>query len=109
MPQKPCILVVDDEESIRNTLRDILEHEDYKVIEATSGAEAIDVMESDEMVDLMLLDIKMEDMNGLEVLDNLNGAGIPVIMISAHANIEIAVEATKKGAVDFIEKPPDLN
>lgn len=110
-PTKPCILVVDDEDSIRNTLRDILEDENYKVLEAASGAEAVRVMESDEIIDLMLLDIKMDDMNGLEVLDKLNGklGGIPVIMISAHANIEIAVEATKKGAVDFIEKPPDLN
>lgn len=111
MPPKPCILVVDDEDSIRNTLRDILEHEGYNVLEAASGTEAIRVMQSDEGIDLMLLDIKMGDMNGLEVLDKLNGKklGLPVIMISAHANIEIAVEATKKGAVDFIEKPPDLN
>lgn len=110
MPAKPCILVVDDEVSIRNTLHEILEHEGYNVLEAGSGAEAIDLIRSDAAVDLMLLDIRMEDMNGLDVLDKLyNTIKIPVIMISAHANVEIAVEATKKGAVDFIEKPPDLN
>ncbi len=108
--EKPCILVTDDEQSIRNTLCDILEHENYKVLEASNGADAIDLVRNEE-IDLMLLDIKMQDMNGLEVLDKLNDYGIslPVIMVSAHANVEIAVEATKKGAVDFIEKPPDLN
>ncbi len=109
--ENPRILVTDDEKSIRNALRDILEHEDYRVIEAECGSAAVELIESGEEIDLMLLDIKMKDMNGLEVLDKINGkdAHLPVIMISAHANVEVAVEATKKGAVDFIEKPPDLN
>ncbi len=108
--EKSTILVTDDEQSIRNTLCDILVHEGYVVLEATNGHEAIDLVK-DEEIDLILLDIKMKDMNGLEVLDkvNSNGYNMPVIMVSAHANVEIAVEATKKGAVDFIEKPPDLN
>ncbi len=107
---KPCILITDDEKSIRNSLREILEYEDYQVMEASSGANALKILKNNN-IDLLLLDIKMPEMNGLEVLDKINNKGydFPVIMISAYANIETAVEATKKGAVDFIEKPPDLN
>lgn len=107
---KPTIMVTDDEKSIRNSLRDILEFENYKVIEAESGSEVFELLE-EESVDLMLLDIKMKGMDGMEILTKLKDENylFPVIMISGHGNIEIAVEATKKGAFDFIEKPPDLN
>lgn len=108
--KKPKVLVTDDEKSIRNSLRDILEFEDYHVLEAENGKEVFDILE-EENVDLMLLDIKMKGMDGMEILSKLKQEShhFPVIMISGHGNIEIAVEATKKGAFDFIEKPPDLN
>lgn len=107
---KPTIMVTDDEKSIRNSLRDILEFEDYEVLEADSGSEVFELLD-EESVDLMLLDIKMKGMDGMEILTKLKEESyqFPVIMISGHGNIEIAVEATKKGAFDFIEKPPDLN
>lgn len=111
MPNRtPTILVTDDEESIRNSLRDILEFEGYRVLEADNGEKVFRIL-SDETIDLMLLDIKMKGMDGMEVLSRLkqNNCHFPVIMISGHGNIEIAVEATKKGAFDFIQKPPDLN
>ncbi|MTI89659.1 MAG: sigma-54-dependent Fis family transcriptional regulator [Balneolaceae bacterium] len=108
--QTQHILVVDDERAIRNTLTEILEYEDYKVSSANNGQEAIDFVET-HIPDLVLLDIKMKGMDGLEVLDQLREKGIdlPVIMISGHGTIELAVEATKKGAYDFLQKPPDLN
>ncbi|MDZ7682450.1 MAG: sigma-54 dependent transcriptional regulator [Fodinibius sp.] len=107
---KPTIMVTDDEKSIRNSLRDILEFEDYNVLEAESGTDVFDLL-AEQPVDLMLLDIKMKGMDGMEILTKLKEQNyqFPVIMISGHGNIEIAVEATKKGAFDFIEKPPDLN
>lgn len=108
--REPTIMVTDDEKSIRNSLREILEFEGYQVIEAENGNQVFDIL-SDESVDLMLLDIKMKGMDGIEVLTRLKEEEyrFPVIMISGHGNIEIAVEATKKGAFDFIQKPPDLN
>ncbi|TYP94938.1 DNA-binding transcriptional response regulator, NtrC family, contains REC, AAA-type ATPase, and a Fis-type DNA-binding domains [Fodinibius salinus] len=107
----PTILVVDDEKSIRNSLRDILEFEDYSVVEASNGQKVFELLEDSIDVDLMLLDIKMKGMDGMEILTKLREQkySFPVIMISGHGNIEIAVKATKKGAFDFIEKPPDLN
>ena len=107
---KAHILVTDDEKAIRNTLKDILEFEDYKVSTVESGKEALEFV-SKENVDLMLLDIKMQGMDGIETLKQIRekGIGVPVIMISGHGTIEIAVEATKIGAYDFLEKPPDLN
>lgn len=106
----PHILVTDDERAIRNTLKEILEFEDYKVSTAESGQEALDLIVK-ESIDLMFLDIKMKGLDGLETLKKLReaGHGFPVIMISGHGTIEIAVEATKIGAYDFLEKPPDLN
>jgi len=106
----PTIMVTDDEKSIRNSLRDILEFEDYNVLEAESGSDVFDLL-AEQPVDLMLLDIKMKGMDGMEILTKLKQENyqFPVIIISGHGNIEIAVEATKKGAFDFIEKPPDLN
>lgn len=108
--QKAHILVTDDEKAIRNTLKDILEFENYKVSTAESGKEALELILNDN-VDLMLLDIKMQGMDGIETLKQIREEGheFPVIMISGHGNIEIAVEATKIGAYDFLEKPPDLN
>ncbi len=104
------ILIVDDEKSIRETLREILEYEKYEVKEAGDGQEALEKM-SDEEFDLVLCDIKMPKMDGLELLDATmeNGISATFIMISAHGTIETAVEATKKGAFDFLQKPPDLN
>ena len=109
-PVKANILVTDDEKSIRNSLKEILEFEGYEVYEAENGAEALAKVKEQNM-DLMLLDIKMKGMDGMEVLKSLkeNRQDFPVIMISGHGNIELAVEATKLGAFDFIEKPPDLN
>ncbi|MEL7834970.1 sigma-54 dependent transcriptional regulator [Fodinibius sp. Rm-B-1B1-1] len=108
--KKPTILITDDEQSIRNSLRDILEFEDYNVLEAENGEKVFSILK-DHRIDLMLLDIKMRGMDGMEILSKLKSEQyhFPVIMISGHGNIEIAVEATKKGAFDFIEKPPDLN
>jgi len=107
---KPTILVTDDEKSIRNSLREILEFEDYRVLEAEAGESALSQVQK-EKIDLMILDIKMKGMDGIEVLQKVKelNDGLPVIMISGHGTIKIAVEATKIGAFDFIEKPPDLN
>ncbi len=108
--QKAHILVTDDERGIRNTLKEILEFEDYDVTTAESGSEALELI-SQNNFDLMFLDIKMKGIDGIETLRQLRTAGfdLPVIMISGHGSIDIAVEATKMGAYDFLEKPPDLN
>ena len=103
------ILVVDDESSIRKTLKDILEFEKHSVEMASNGQEALDFIHDREF-DAVLLDIKMPGMDGLEVLEKMmQEQDVPVIMISGHGTIETAVEAIKKGAYDFIVKPPDLN
>jgi len=103
------ILVVDDESSIRKTLKDILEFEKHLVELASNGKEALDFIR-DEEFDAVLLDIKMPGMDGMEVLEKImEMKDVPVIMISGHGTIETAVEAIKKGAFDFIVKPPDLN
>ena len=106
----PKILIIDDEKSIRNTLRDILIYEKFEVEEAGEGAEGIKKAESGSF-DLILCDIKMPKMDGIEVLEKLQAINpdTPVVMISGHGTIETAVEAIKKGAFDFISKPPDLN
>tara|TARA_R110002126_G_scaffold19675_4_gene73862 strand:- start:13148 stop:14521 length:1374 start_codon:yes stop_codon:yes gene_type:complete len=111
MPKpKAHILVTDDERGIRNTLKEILEFEDYEVSLAESGTEALELI-SKHNFDLMFLDIKMKGIDGIETLRQIRTAGFefPVIMISGHGTIDIAVEATKMGAFDFLEKPPDLN
>jgi len=104
------LLIVDDEKAIRRSLKEILELEGYKVDEATDGAEALEKVKN-VVYDLILCDIKMPKVDGMEFLEQsrefLNDS--PIIMISAHANVEIAVEAVKKGAYDFFTKPPDLN
>src|SRR5688572_9988505 len=104
------ILIVDDEKSIRKTLREILEYEKYKVDEADNGQDALEKLK-DNPYDVILLDIKMPKMDGMEVLEKAQQAvpDVPVIMISGHGNIDTAVEAVKKGAYDYISKPPDLN
>lgn len=104
------LLVVDDERSIRNSLKEILEMENYTVELAENGADACAMAEK-ERFDAIFCDIKMPGMDGIEVLDRLVAEGVdsPVIMISGHADIETAVECIKKGAFDFIEKPLDLN
>jgi len=103
------ILVVDDERAIRSTLKEILEYENYSVIDAADGLEALELVKNDQF-DVILLDIKMPRMDGLEVLEEvLKICDTPVVMISGHGTIETAVEAIKKGAYDYIAKPLDLN
>ncbi|MEQ8925322.1 MAG: sigma-54 dependent transcriptional regulator [Fulvivirga sp.] len=104
------ILIIDDEQSIRNTLKEILEYEKYTIEEAKDGEEGLKLLLK-EKFDVALCDVKMPKMDGLEVLEKAIEEGIDTqfIMISAHGTIETAVEATKKGAYDFIQKPPDLN
>lgn len=108
--KKPTILITDDEKSIRGALKEILEFENYSTVEAENGTEALQIVDK-EVVDLVVLDIKMKGMDGIEVLEKIkkNHPELPVIMISGHGTIKIAVEATKIGAFDFLEKPPDLN
>jgi DNA-binding NtrC family response regulator len=105
----PRILVIDDEQSIRSTLREILEYEKLRVDEAANGADALRLAR-EHRYDAILCDIKMPKMDGMEVLNQLlSFAETPVIMISGHGNIDTAVEAIKKGAYDYISKPLDLN
>ena len=103
------ILVVDDEDRIRQSLNGILKDEGYEVLEAKDGSQALKQVESDPP-DLVLLDIWMPGMDGMEVLEKMKGQipNLPVIMISGHGNIELAVKAVKLGAYDFIEKPLSL-
>jgi len=103
------ILVIDDEKSICNSLRDILEYEKYKVDEAADGIAGIELIQKNKY-DVILCDIKMPEMDGIEVLEKaMQITDTPVIMISGHGTIDTAVEAIKKGAYDYISKPLDLN
>ncbi len=104
------ILVIDDQRSIRNTLKEILEYEKNQVVTAQTGMEGLELLEK-EKFDIVLCDIKMPEMDGIEVLQKVmdKSPEMPVIMISGHGNIDTAVDAIKKGAYDFIEKPLDLN
>ena len=104
------ILIIDDEKTIRDTLKEILDYEQYTTDEAKDGEEGLQMIKKNDY-DVVLCDIKMPKMNGLEVLEKTmeHGKETQFIMISAHGTIETAVEATKKGAFDFIQKPPDLN
>jgi two-component system nitrogen regulation response regulator NtrX len=106
----PNILVIDDERSIRNTLKDVLEYEKYEVDLAEDGATGIEMF-TQKSYDVVLCDIKMAKMDGIEVLQKLLeiSSDVPVIMISGHGNIDTAVDSIKKGAFDFLEKPLDLN
>jgi len=106
----PKILVIDDERSIRNTLKDILQYENYEVDLAENGSQGLDLISKNEY-DIVLCDIKMPGMDGIEVLEKIQSTSpdTPVVMISGHGNIDTAVESIKKGAYDYIEKPLDLN
>ncbi len=105
-PDAATILIVDDEEAIRESLRMILEHEGYEVQEAAGGHEALTKIKS-KSPDAVMLDIKMPDIDGMEVLDRIreSGDGVPVMMITGHGDVSTAVEATRRGAFDFLEKP----
>ncbi len=104
------ILIVDDEERIRQSLSGVLQDEGYQICEAKDGNQALKQIENDPP-DLVLLDIWMHGIDGIEVLERIKrlNSALPVIMISGHANIELAVKATKLGAFDFIEKPLSLD
>ncbi|HTL09989.1 MAG TPA: sigma-54 dependent transcriptional regulator [Chitinophagaceae bacterium] len=104
------ILIVDDEKAIRKTLGEILSYEGYKMDEAGDGEEALKRFK-DKAYDVVLCDIKMPKMDGIEFLERAReiNPDVPIIMISGHGTIETAVEAVKKGAYDYISKPPDLN
>ncbi|OON67028.1 sigma-54-dependent transcriptional regulator [Hymenobacter sp. CRA2] len=106
----PRILIIDDEKAIRYTLKEILEFENYTVDQAEDGPAGLDMLIKDKY-DVVLCDVKMPKMDGLEVLERAQkiSPDTAFIMVSAHGNIEMAVDATKKGAFDFIPKPPDLN
>jgi two-component system nitrogen regulation response regulator NtrX len=106
----PKILIVDDEKAIRRTLKEILEYEKYEIDEAEDGEIGLTKIEKNNY-DVVVLDVKMPKKDGLEVLTEMQQKGIdtPVIVLSGHGNIETAVEAVKKGAFDYIPKPPDLN
>jgi two-component system nitrogen regulation response regulator NtrX len=103
---KTRILVVDDEAEIRRSVRMILEYEGYEVLEAATGPDGVSMAERD-APDLVFLDIKMPGMDGLEALQRIKASndGLPVVIISGHGTVSTAVEATKAGAFDFIEKP----
>lgn len=104
------ILIIDDERAIRKTLSEILSYEGYKIEEAADGEEGLKKF-TGAAFDVVLCDIKMPKMDGLEFLEKarLINPDVPIIVISGHGNIETAVEAVKKGAFDYISKPPDLN
>lgn len=104
------ILIIDDEKAIRKTLTEILSFEGYKIDEAADGEEGLKKFK-EKTFDLVLCDIKMPKLDGIEFLQKASeiNPDVPIIMISGHGNIETAVEAVKKGAYDYISKPPDLN
>ena len=104
------ILIIDDEKAIRKTLTEILAFEGHKIEEAADGEEGLKKF-TEKSFDVVLCDIKMPKMDGIEFLEKAkqHNADIPVIMISGHGNIDTAVDAVKKGAYDYISKPPDLN
>ncbi|MBI4689155.1 MAG: sigma-54-dependent Fis family transcriptional regulator [Nitrospirae bacterium] len=106
---KPTVLIVDDEEGIRESLAGILEDEGYDVLNAKSGEESLSMLKENSP-DLILLDIWLTGMDGIQTLQEIKSLrpDIPVIMISGHGNIEIAVKAVKLGAYDFLEKPLSL-
>ncbi|HVZ97708.1 MAG TPA: sigma-54 dependent transcriptional regulator [Chitinophagaceae bacterium] len=106
----PHILIIDDEKSIRKTLTEILSYEGYKIEEASDGEEGLRRFK-EKNFDIVLCDIKMPKIDGIEFLEKAKeiNSEVPIIIISGHGNIETAVEAVKKGAYDYISKPPDLN
>ena len=106
----PKILIVDDEQAIRKALREILEYESFEVSEAEDGPAAIKAC-SKESFDMIFSDIKMPRMDGMELLTQLKELGVeaPVVMMTGHGSVDIVVDALKRGAYDFIQKPLDLN
>ncbi len=108
----PKILIIEDERSIRNVLQNILSDEDksYNVVTAENGMKGLEIVKSTSL-DLVLCDIKMPGLDGVEVLEEIvkYSPGLPVLMISGHGDLDTAVETIKKGAYDYISKPPDLN
>lgn len=104
------LLIIDDERAIRSTLREILEYESYEVDDIDNGIDGLELIKKNNY-DLVLCDIKMNKMDGMEVLENALSLkpDLPFIMISGHGTVETAIEASKKGAFDFVSKPPDLN
>lgn len=104
------VLIIDDERSIRNTLKEILEFEGHEITLAADGAEGLEAASASSF-DVIFCDIKMPGMDGIEVLDKLISMGIDssVVMITGHGSVDTAVECIKKGAFDFIQKPLDLN
>jgi len=104
------LLIIDDERAIRSTLREILEYESYEVDDIDNGIDGLELIKKNNY-DLVLCDIKMNKMDGMEVLENalIMKPDLPFIMISGHGTVETAIEASKKGAFDFVSKPPDLN
>jgi two-component system nitrogen regulation response regulator NtrX len=106
LDRRGTVLVVDDEESIRDSLRMVLEYKNHKVVEASGGAEALRRVR-ETPIDAVLLDIKMPEMDGLEVLSHLREQGfdMPVVIITGHGDVPTAMEATRRGAFDLLEKP----
>jgi two-component system, NtrC family, nitrogen regulation response regulator NtrX len=106
----PHILIIDDEKAIRSTLSEILSFEGYKIDEASDGEEGLKKF-AENNYSVILCDIKMPKVDGIEFLEKAReiNADVPIIMISGHGNIDTAVDAVKKGAYDYISKPPDLN
>jgi DNA-binding NtrC family response regulator len=106
----PSILVIDDEAAIRETLKEILEYEKYEITLAEDGAKGLQLLQKNSY-DVVLSDVKMPGIDGMELLDRVQALApdVPMVMISGHGTVEMAIEATKKGAYDFITKPPDLN
>jgi DNA-binding NtrC family response regulator len=104
------ILIIDDEKAIRKTLGEILAYEGYKIDDAENGDEGLRKIK-EKVYDVVLCDIKMPKVDGLEFLEKAKeiNPDVPIIMISGHGTIETAVEAVKKGAFDYVAKPPDLN
>ncbi len=107
------ILIIEDEEPIRRVLKKILleEDESYNIYEAKNGKEGLEIIKSNNKLDIVLCDIKMPLVDGLEVLNKSKNIkpNLPFIMLTGHGNINTAVDAMKTGAFDFISKPPDLN
>jgi two-component system, NtrC family, nitrogen regulation response regulator NtrX len=105
---KPKVLIIDDEEAIRQSLQMMFEYEGYDCLQAAGGAAGLKIIDSYQP-DLIFLDIKMPQMDGLEVLKEIKAreGAPPVVILSGHGTVKTAVEATKLGAFDFIEKPPD--
>ena len=104
------VLIIDDERAIRRALKEILEYENCQVLEAENGKEGLEMIRSNSL-DVIFCDIKMPLLDGMELLDQIQNEGneVPIVMISGHGSLETAVQAIKKGAFDFIEKPLDLN